>query len=39
MLSQKKGLVLCLPSLISETGGKFAAHVKNGERKCVAEDK
>lgn len=39
VFSQEKGLVLCLPSLISETGGKFAAHIKNGERKCIAEDK
>lgn len=39
MSSQKKGLVFCLPSLISEKGDKFAAHVKNGERKRVAEDK
>lgn len=33
VLSQKKGLVLCLLSLISERGGKSAAHVKNGQRK------
>lgn len=38
VVSQKKWLVLCLLSLISGTGVKFAAHVKNGQRKCIAED-
>lgn len=31
--------LLCLLSLISETGEKFAAHVKKEERDCTAEDK
>lgn len=39
VFSEKKELLLCLLSLISETGGKFAAHVKNEERKYIAEDK
>lgn len=37
--TEKKELLLCFLSLISETGGKFAAHIKNKGRKCIGEDK